>query len=380
VAPEREWFERDYYATLGVGEGATDKEITRAYRRLAKRYHPDANPGNAEAEERFKEISAAYDVLSDPEKRKEYDEVRRLVASGAFRPGAGGFGPSGFGPGFEGGTFTFDEGIDLGDLLGGLFGGRAPGGRRRGGARRGADLETEVHLDFLDALSGVTTTVSFTADAPCETCGGSGAAPGHPPERCPRCGGRGAIAVDQGPFSFTEVCPRCGGRGSIVREPCSRCSGRGVELRRRDVKVRIPPGVADGQRIRVKGKGAAGIGGGPPGDLYVVVRVRPHPVFTRRGRDLHVKVPVTFAEAALGANVRVPTPDGPVTVRLRPGTQSGSTQRIRGRGVHSAKGEPGDLLVTFEVAVPDHLDERQRKAVEELAAALDGNPRAHLGV
>jgi len=376
VAPEREWFERDYYATLGVGEGATEREITKAYRRLAKQYHPDANPGNREAEERFKEISAAYDVLSDPAKRKEYDEVRRLVASGAFRGGSGGMGP-----GFEGPGFVFEEGIDLSDLLGDLLGGRGGGfGRRRGGARRGADLETELHLDFLDALRGATTTVSTVTDVPCEACGGTGAEPGHPPQRCPRCAGRGTVAVDQGPFSFTEVCSRCGGRGSLVTHPCARCGGAGAQVRRRDTKVRIPPGVADGQRIRVKGKGAAGPGGGPPGDLYVVVRVRPHPTFRRRGKDLQVTVPVTFAEAALGADVRVPTPDGPVTVRLKPGTRSGSTQRVRGKGVRTARGAPGDLLVTFEVAVPDRLDDRQRKVVEELAEVLPGNPRAHLGV
>lgn len=375
MAPEREWFERDYYATLGVGEGATEREITKAYRRLAKQFHPDANPGNRQAEERFKEISTAYDVLSDPAKRKEYDEVRRLVASGAFRGGSGGFGP-----GFEGAGFAFEEGIDLSDLLGGLFGARAGFGRRRGGPRRGADLETEVHLDFLDALRGVTTTVSTVADAPCEHCGGTGAEPGHPPQRCPRCAGRGTVAVDQGPFSFTEVCSSCSGRGSLVTHPCAHCSGAGVQMRRRDVKVRIPPGVADAQRIRVKGKGAAGPAGGPPGDLYVVVRVRPHPTFRRRGRDLHVTVPVTFAEAALGADVRVPTPDGPVTVRLKPGTRSGSTQRVRGKGVRTARGTPGDLLVTFEVAVPERLDDRQRKVVEELAEVLPGNPRAHLGL
>lgn len=374
MAPQREWFEKDYYAVLGVGKDASEKEITRAYRKLAKQYHPDANPGDKVAEERFKEVSAAYDVLGDAEKRKEYDEVRRMVASGAgprFGPG-GGFG------GFEGATFDVEDVGGLGDLFGGLFGrGRRRGG---GGAQRGADLETELHLDFLDAVRGVTAPVRFTAEASCSTCGGSGARPGTAPEICPECAGRGSVAVDQGPFSFSQVCQRCGGRGQVVRDPCPTCRGRGTEVRPREVKVRIPAGVADGQRIRVKGRGAAGRGGGPPGDLYVVVHVRPHPLFGRRGPDLTVKVPITFAEAALGASVRVPTLGDPVTVKVPPGTQSGKTVRVRGRGVERSKGAPGDLLVTFEVVVPTHLSDEERKAVEALGEVLAANPREHLGV
>ena len=304
MAPQREWFEKDYYAVLGVPNGATDKEITRAYRKLAKQYHPDANPGDAAAEERFKEVSAAHDVLGDAERRAEYDQVREMAASGAYAGGPGGFGGGGFGGGFEG-----FEGADISDLLGGLFGG---GGRGFGGGRRAArhapgrgdDLETELHVDFLDAVHGVTAPVRFTADAACSVCQGSGAEPGTPVERCATCGGSGQVAVNQGPFSFSQVCPACSGAGQSIGTPCHGCRGRGIEVRSREVKVRIPAGVDDGQRIRVKGRGAAGGRGGEPGDLYVVVQVIPHERFGRSGRNLTVRVPVTLAEAALGAEVQ----------------------------------------------------------------------------
>jgi molecular chaperone DnaJ len=367
VAPQREWFEKDYYKVLGVPEGAPEKDVARAYKKLAKQFHPDANQGNKEAEERFKEISAAYDVVGDTEKRKEYDEVRRMVASGV--------GPGGFGAGGQ--TFNF-EGGDIGDL-GGLFGNLFGGGGRRGrrapaGPQRGQDLETELHLGFDDAARGITSTVRFRADATCSTCAGSGAAPGSMPETCPQCRGTGSIAVDQGPFSFSEVCPRCGGRGQVIPQPCPTCHGRGVEVRAREVKVRIPAGVTDGQRIRVKGRGAAGANGGPPGDLYVVVHVRPHPWFGRSGNDLTLRLPVTFAEAALGADVKVPTLDGQVTVRIPPGTPSGKVLRVRGKGA----GDKGDLLVTVDVQIPVNLSKEQREAVEALAKVLDEDPRASL--
>ena len=307
-----------------------------------------------------------------------------MVASGA---GPGG-GPGGFGQGGPGG-FTFDEGVDFSDLLGGLFGGRGQGRGGRGpgrGARgtrsapqRGQDLETELHLDFLDAVHGVTTSVSFTADASCSVCHGSGAEPGSAPQRCPDCGGTGQIAVDQGPFSFSQVCPHCGGRGPIITTPCHQCRGRGVEVRPREVKVKIPVGVDDGQRIRVKGRGAAGLNGGPPGDLYVVVHVRPHPVFGRKGKlDLTIHVPLTFAEAALGANVKIPTLTEPVTLKVKAGTSGGTTQKVKGRGIVPDKGATGNLLVTFTVDVPAKLNSEQRKAVEALAVALPDDPREAL--
>ncbi len=388
MAPQREWFEKDYYEVLGVSKDASEKDVTRAYRSLAKQYHPDANQGNPAAEERFKEVSAAYDVLGDADKRKEYDEVRQMVASGVGGPGGYGFGGPG-GPGGFGGAGGFGETINFediggfGDILGNLFG--RGGGRRGGrtaarGPRRGVDLEAELYLDFLEAVHGITTTVSFTADAVCHTCGGSGAKPGTMPETCPVCDGAGTVARNQGPFSFSEVCPNCGGSGQIIKDRCPTCKGRGVEVRPRDVKVRIPAGVDDGQRIRVKGRGGAGGNGGPPGDLYVIVHVRPHSVFGRKARDLTVHVPITFAEAALGAQVKVPTLDEPVTVKVGAGTPSGKTVRVRNRGIPKPKGGNGDLLVTFDVVVPERLEGQAREAVEALAQALPENPRAHLGV
>jgi molecular chaperone DnaJ len=390
MAPQREWFEKDYYAVLGLQKGASDKDIQREYRKLAKKYHPDANAGDTAAEERFKEISAANDVLGDPEKRKEYDDVREMVASGA---GPGGFGPGGFGQGYEGAQFHFDDGGGLGDLFGNLFGGGGGGpagggfgrrGGRRGqaaGPQRGQDLETELHLDFLDAVHGVTTSVALTSDAACSKCGGSGAEPGTFPDVCSTCSGTGAVAVDQGPFSFSQVCPTCGGRGQVIEHKCKKCKGSGVERRRREVKVRIPTGVKDGQRIRVKGRGGAGRNGGPPGDLFVVVHVRAHPIFGRSGpKNLTVTVPVTFAEAALGAQVKVPTLAEPVTVKVKPGTRSGTTVRVRGRGIAPAKGDTGDLLVTFDIDVPTDLTDDERAPIEALAEKLTRDPREGLGV
>jgi molecular chaperone DnaJ len=378
MAAQREWFEKDYYRVLGVADSASAKEIKSAFRKLSRQYHPDANPGDAAAEERFKEISAAYDVVGDDERRKEYDEVRRLGPAGAGFPGGG---AGGFGQGFGGGGFQFQDG-DLGDLLGNLFGrGGRQGGRRGTGPHRGQDLETELHLTFDDAVSGVTTAVHLTSDAPCSTCHGSGARPGTSPTTCGTCGGSGAVADDQGPFAFSSPCPTCGGRGVRVEDPCPTCRGSGVEHRPREVKVRIPAGVAEGQRIRLKGRGGPGRNGGPAGDLYVVVRVSPHALFQRRERDLLLTVPITFAEAALGADITVPTLfDGPVTLRLPEGTRSGRTFRVKGKGVAAGKGT-GDLLVTVEVAVPTKLSSAERKAVEAYRAAAEGaSPRAHLGV
>jgi molecular chaperone DnaJ len=381
--PQREWFEKDYYAVLGVAPDASDKDIARAYRKLAKQYHPDANAGDAAAEERFKEISAAHDVLGDATKRKDYDQVREMVASGVG-PGGNGFGFGGPGGGFQNIRFEDGDVGGLGDLLGNLFGGRGGRGQRaRGpvGPQRGTDLETELHLDFLDAVHGVTTSVGITSEAPCSVCGGSGAKPGTLPDICGTCGGTGAVAVDQGPFSFSQVCPTCGGRGTVVKDKCKQCKGRGVEVRPRTVKVRVPAGVDDGQRIRVKGRGTPGRNGGPPGDLYVVVHVAPHPIFGRSGKaDLTVKVPITFAEAALGAAVKVPTLESAVTVKVPPGTQSGKTVRVRGKGIQRGSGDPGALLVTFDVVVPTELDDDAKQAVEALAAKLPSNPREFLGV
>ncbi len=387
MAPQREWFEKDYYKVLGVPQSATETEIRRAYRKLAKQNHPDANPGK---EERFKEISAAYDVLSEPAKRKEYDEIRRLgpMAGGGGFPGGAGAGQ----PGAGGSTFnvrTENLGDLFGDILGRFGGGGAGGAGGAGGrarttatsAHRGEDLEAELHLSFLDALNGVTTTVNVTSEATCTTCHGSGAAPGTTPIVCSRCGGRGVVSDNQGLFSFSRACPQCGGRGMVVETPCPTCSGSGVEIRPRQVKVRIPAGVDDGQRIRVKGRGGPGRGGGPAGDLWVTVRVAPHDLFGRKGRNLTLTVPITFAEAALGGEITVPTLEGNVVLRVPPGTRSGRTFRVKGRGVANGdSSKAGDLLVTVEVAVPTKLSPAQREAIEALAHVSTDSPRAHLGV
>ena len=377
--PPREWFEKDYYEVLGVDQKADAKDITRAYRKLARELHPDANPGDPAAEERFKEVSSAYDVVGDAEKRKEYDEVRALGPMGGFGgPGGGGFG--GGGPG----GFTFDmggAGGGLGDVLGNLFGGgggRGPGRSRATGPQRGADLEAELHLDFTDAVAGLSTSLHLVSDAVCHTCAGSGAEPGTTPVRCPTCSGRGVVDDNQGMFAMSRPCPTCAGRGVKIEHPCSTCRGNGVERRPREIKVRIPAGVSDGQRIRLKGRGDPGRQGGQPGDLYVTCRVEPHDVFAMEGRNLRVTVPITFAEAALGADIAVPTIDGgSVKVRIPAGTRPGRTFRVKGRGVATAKGT-GDLMVGVEVAVPAKLSKEERAAIEALAAAATESPRQHL--
>lgn len=374
MAPQREWFEKDYYKTLGVSSTATAKEITSAYRKLAKKHHPDTNPGS---DETFKAITAAYDVLGNAERRKEYDEVRAMgPAAGGFGGGSGGGFPGGFG---GGGSYRVEDMGDLGDLFGGLFGrGR---GRGTAGPQRGSDVESELHLSFEDAVSGVTTSVNLTTDARCSTCAGSGAAPGSRPDACRRCRGTGTLQDDQGLFSLSQVCPDCSGRGTVVTDPCPTCRGSGAEHRNRAVKVRLPAGVEDGQRIRVKGKGASGRNGGPAGDLYVVARVGRHNLFGRKGRNITLTVPVGFAEAALGTTLTVPTLGQSVTLRIPAGTPSGRTFRVKGRGVPSGKKTAaGDLLVTVEVAVPTELSDEQRAAVEALATVIDPPSRTELGM
>ncbi|HUH08874.1 MAG TPA: molecular chaperone DnaJ [Egibacteraceae bacterium] len=384
---QRDYFEKDYYGVLGVPKTATQADIAKAYRKLARELHPDARPDDPEAETRFKDVSEAHAVLSNAEKRKEYDQVRELLSSGAFAgapgggfPGGGG-GPAG-GGGFGPGAQTFD----LGDLLGGLFGQAAARGGAGGaaapgrGPRKGRDAEAEVNLSFEDAMSGVTTTLAIRGPATCSTCHGRGAAPGTEILTCPVCGGTGAVVRDQGLFAFSEPCANCGGRGVQIPNPCPTCGGSGVETRRREIRARIPAGVKDGARIRLSGKGQVGANGGPPGDLYVNVRVAPHPRLGRRGDDLTLKVPITFAEAALGARITVPTMDEPVTLKIPPGTQTGRTFRVKGRGAPKAKGGHGDLLVTVDVAVPRKLTKTQRKLLEDFQATQDGAVRADLEV
>jgi molecular chaperone DnaJ len=373
----RDYLEKDYYAALGVPKDASQADIKKAYRKLARTYHPDANKGDAASEEKFKEISEAYDVLSDEKKRKEYDEARTLFGSGGFRvPGGAGGGMGGQGVPF-----------DLSDLLGGAAGGGGLGdlfgsifrGRGATTARRGADVEAAVTLSFGDAIHGVTVPVQLTGDEACPTCHGSGARPGTATHVCSVCGGSGMSSRNAGGFAFAEPCRACRGRGLLVDDPCPTCAGTGHALSTTTIRARIPAGVRDGQRIRLKGKGRPGVGGAPAGDVVVAVHVQPHAVFGRKDDNLTLTLPVTFAEAALGAAVKVPTLDGPpVTVKIPAGTANGRTLRVRGKGVTRRDGSRGDLLVTVEVAVPKNLSTKAKDALSEFAAASPDNPRAHL--
>ncbi|MGW2932163.1 molecular chaperone DnaJ [Streptomyces sp. NPDC001156] len=379
----KDFIEKDYYKVLGVPKDATEAEIKKAYRKLAREFHPDANKGNAKAEERFKEISEANDVLGDPKKRKEYDEARTLFGNGGFRPGPGAGGSFNFdlgdlfgGQGSAGGG-NFGGGI--GDVFGGLFN-RGGGAGTRTQPRRGQDIESEVTLSFMEAVDGATVPLRMSSQAPCKACSGTGDKNGTP-RVCPTCVGTGQVARGSGGgFSLTDPCPDCKGRGLIAEHPCLECKGSGRAKSSRTMQVRIPAGVTDGQRIRLRGKGGPGERGGPAGDLYVVVHVDAHPVFGRKGDNLTVTVPVTFAEATLGADIRVPTLGGPpVTLKLPPGTPNGRTMRARGKGAVRKDGTRGDLLVTVEVSVPKDLSGKARDALEAYREATAGeDPRAEL--
>ncbi|QCQ92527.1 molecular chaperone DnaJ [Rhodococcus sp. SGAir0479] len=381
---QREWIEKDFYKELGVSSDASADEIKKAYRKLARDLHPDANPGDTKAEDRFKAVSEAHAVLSDPAKRKEYDEARRLFASGGFGPGAGySGGAGGFSGGFDiGDIFGGGAGGEggLGDLFGGLFnrgGGRTTTASSR--PRRGSDVETETTLEFREAAQGVTVPLRLTSPSPCTTCHGSGAKPGTSPRVCPRCNGTGIVSRNQGAFGFSEPCDDCRGTGSIIDDPCPDCHGNGVTNRTRTITVRVPSGVSDGTRIRLAGQGEAGLRGAPSGDLYVTVHVRPDKVFGRNGDDLTVVVPVSYGELALGTTLSVPTLDGRVGVKIPAGTANGRVLRVRGRGVPKRDGGAGDLLVTVEVAVPQKLDDPAREALQaylEAEKASGFDPRA----
>lgn len=350
------------YEILGVSRDASDDEIKKAYRKLARQLHPDRNPGDPEAEERFKEVQGAYDLLSDPEKRKAYD---------AF----GASGPRGFPGGTGTGSVRFED-LDFGGL-GDLFG--MFGAGRRGAGRqpvRGSDLETHVRVSFEDSLKGAQVRVPVEVETACSTCGGTGAQPGTAPVTCPQCQGRGVVSEAQGLFAFSQPCPRCRGNGTIVERPCRTCRGTGRERTTKRYAVAIPPGAKTGTRIRLKGKGEAGRNGGPPGDLYVVVDVEPSPLFERRGADLVLDVPVTYAEAALGATVEIPTPDGPVALKIPAGTESGKLLRVKGRGAPRLKGGGrGDLLARVKVTVPKKLTKAEREALEGYRKVSRERPR-----
>ncbi|MET9958751.1 molecular chaperone DnaJ [Streptomyces sp. NPDC006326] len=382
----KDFVEKDYYKVLGVPKDATEAEIKKAYRKLAREFHPDANKGDAAAEERFKEISEANDILGDPKKRKEYDEARTLFGNGGFRPGPGGGGSFNFdlgdlfGGSQPGGGAGGGFGGGLGDVFGGLFNRAGAGAGTRTQPRRGQDIESEVTLSFTEAVDGATVPLRMSSQAPCKACSGTGDKNGTP-RVCPTCVGTGQVSRGSGGgFSLTDPCADCKGRGLIAENPCEVCKGSGRAKSSRTMQVRIPAGVSDGQRIRLRGKGGPGERGGPAGDLYVVVHVDSHPVFGRKGDNLTVTVPVTFAEATLGADVRVPTLNGPaVTLKLPPGTPNGRTMRARGKGAVRKDGTRGDLLVTVEVAVPSELSDKAREALEMYRdATVSEDPRAVL--
>jgi molecular chaperone DnaJ len=359
------------YDTLGLKKGASQEEIKKAYRKLAAKYHPDKNPGDASAEERFKEVQNAYDTLSDPNKRRSYDQFG--TANG--RPG---FDPRDFN--FRGGgNFRVEDLGDLGDLFGGLFG---RGGTRtqRPQAERGADIEAVVNLSFEDSLRGLETKIPIEVTTACRECGGTGAQPGTAPVICPQCHGRGVVSESQGLFALSQPCPRCRGNGTVIEQPCDKCAGSGRERRTKRYSVKIPAGVKDGTRIRLKGKGEVGANGGPPGDLFVVTRVTPSKLYERRGDDLVVDVPVTYPEAALGTTVQVPTPYGErLSLKVKPGSQDGQLLRMRGHGAPKLSGSgKGDLLARLRLTVPKKLTKKEREALEELRKVSRENPRESL--
>jgi molecular chaperone DnaJ len=371
----RDWVDKDFYEILGVAPEAGADEIKKAYRKLAQTYHPDANPNDSAAEEKFKEISEAYATLSNAEQRKEYDQVRRMVSSGGF---AGYGGPGGGFGGFGGQQVRVE---DLSDLFGGI-GGLGDlfgfGSRGRAGPARGADVHADLTIPFDDAVTGITTTLSVRGAASCSHCGGNGAEPGTPVTTCPTCGGQGVVAQNQGFFSFSQPCPQCGGTGRLIETPCRVCRGTGSETRTRQIKVRIPPGVQDGNTLRIPGKGGPGRNGGPNGDLLVGVHVAASSTFGRKGNDLTLNVPITYPEAVLGTKIEVPTLNGGVKLKIPAGTPSGKTFRVRGKGVTPDRGRTGDLLVTVQVAVPSKVSKEEKKLLEDLAAMESDDVRSHL--
>ena len=382
----KDYIEKDYYKALGVAKDASGAEIKKVYRKLARELHPDKNPDDAKAEARFKEVSEAYDVLSDPAKRKEYDEARSLFGTGGAG-GFGGFGGFGNGTGQQRTTRNFNVGDmfsggssgNLNDLFDGLFGQNAGRTGTTGGSGpvRGQDVTADLSLGFDEAVRGTTMPLRLSGPATCKTCGGLGSRPGTAPHRCTNCGGTGFVSRNQGAFGFSEPCVECRGTGQIIDDPCPDCHGSGATTQVRTINVRIPAGVRDGAKVRLAGKGTPGSRGAPAGDLFVTVHVEPHKLFGRSGDDLTLTVPITFAEASLGTTLRVPTLDGSVALKIAPGTPSGRTLRVRGRGVQG-RGRNGDLLVTVEVAVPTALRGAAKEALEKFAAAQPDDPRPQI--
>ncbi|MBL0746956.1 molecular chaperone DnaJ [Nocardioides baculatus] len=373
-----DWATKDFYQVLGIAQDASAADVKKAYRKLARENHPDSNPGNAAKHEKFKAIAEAYDVVGDDAKRKKYDEFRSLQSRGGFNPGMGG-------GGFQGGGFNLDDllrerggGGGLGDMFGDLFGGAQRGRtqHQQPRPRRGADVESTATIGFTEALDGVTVSLRLTSDTACPTCQGTGGKPGTRPHICPQCEGAGfVVSGTGGAFSINETCPGCGGRQLVYDEACPTCHGSGRGTSARTIQARVPAGVKDGARIRLKGKGSPGDNGGPAGDLFVTVKVAPHRVFGRSGDNLTLDVPVAFDEAALGGEVKIPTLGGPpVTLKLPPGTPNGRTFRVRGKGATKKDGSKGDLLATVQVQVPATLDQTAREALEAYRAAMAGTP------
>ncbi len=365
---------KDLYKVLGVEKGASQDDIRRAYRKLARKHHPDANRDDPKAEDRFKEIQSAYEILSNPNKRREYDEgPRTFFGQGTGRPEGTGAGTTGT---------TQADFSDLFGTFGDIFGAGTAAGTRsqRNTATRGKNVTISVNLKFNDALKGVTTRVAVPVEEVCGDCRGTGAAPGTMPRTCPECGGLGTQSRDQGFFALSTACTRCGGEGTIIEKPCPKCAGQGRVKKSRNVTVKIPAGVRDGMKIRVPGRGHAGQKGGPAGDLFVITKVAEHPVFKRRGDDFVVEVPVSFAEAALGAEIRVPRPDGgTVKLRLPAGTQEGRQFKVRGAGAPKVRGEgSGDLIVRAKLVVPKKLNRRERDILQALAEERDEDVREDL--
>ena len=351
---------RDYYEVLGVERGASEGDVKKAYRRLAMKHHPDRNSGNADAEEKFKEASEAYEVLSDQEKRERYDRFGHAGVEGA----GGGFSAGGFG--------------DIGDIFGEVFGDIFSGGRGRRASRRGRDMEYTLELTLEQAVRGDSVEVRVPTLVACDDCRGSGAKPGTSPSSCPECGGRGQVRVSQGFFSLQQTCPRCRGAGRVILDPCGACRGRGRIEQRKTLAVKVPAGVDNGDRIRLSGEGEAGASGAPPGDLYVQMRVADHPIFTRDGTNLYCDVPLSFPDAALGGEIEVPTLDGRVKLKVPAETQTDKLFRLRGRGAPPVRGGPaGDLLCRVVVETPVHLSDQQQDILRQFKASLEANGGKH---
>lgn len=372
---------KDYYELLGLKKDASADDIKKAFRRLARKHHPDTGG----SEEKFKEINEAYEVLSDPEKRSQYDQYGQYFGGNAPPGGAGaGAGWPGGAPGPGGGyTYTNVDMGDLGDIFGSVFGGGGGfggGAQRRSSAKRGRDLTYEVTLSFDEALAGVSTKVDVQRAETCPTCKGTGAKPGTSRTTCPSCGGSGHVSQGGGMFAFSRPCPRCGGEGTIVETPCTTCKGKGRVLRVKPVTVNVPPGVTDGGKLRFKGKGEHGEGGGPRGDLYVITHIKPHPFFSRDGADVLMDLPVSVSEAALGTEVTIPTPDGQrVKIKVKPGTQDGTVSKLTGKGAPRLKGKGnGDLKVKVKVVVPSKLTTEEKELLKRFESSHAEDLRAHI--